>query len=274
MLQKERFSEEQILEGIQYALQEIEPPRNNATFDADTELYSFFRENMAGFDICPLEVLEDVAIYFGFEWGQSRWLVWLKYHRMDSDTMQEKWLKEISPVMTFGRLARTIAKHAPFIPTQPVTVFGITCEKAGVFKGLCQLPEIDGKRIAPSKRLDEVISPWSACEFLHRTRWVCQADITDAPKYWSLIKFNSWDLAAANVAFYVTSSYCMAMAISQTNSFNDWIYAWALTAFIVGILAKNSVLRKTSNPWPEGISTFGDLSHFIVKQRSLANVNT
>ncbi len=273
MVKKERFTEEQILEGIQYALQEIEPPRNNAKFDGDTQLSQFFTEHMAGLDVCPLQILECVAEYFGFEWGQSRWLVWLKYQRVVDEKSQEEWLREVSPTITFGRLARTIAKHAPFIPIQPVTVFGVSCEKAGVFKGLCQLPQANAKRIAPSTRLDKVVSPWSANEFLRRARWVCQADISDAPRYWSLLKFNPWDLAAANLAFYLTSSFCMAIAVAQTDSFNGWIYAWALIAFIMGILAKNFVLRQISNPWPDGISTFGDLSRSIVKQRLLMDIS-
>ncbi len=272
MKQKERFTTEQILQGLHYALDEIGHPCENATFNADTQLYPFFEEHLSGFDTCPLEILEEVAWYFGVDWKESRWILWLQYRNVKDDSDIKIWLEEISPTMTFGRLARTIARHAPFIPSKPVTLFGITCKKAGIFKGLCRMPEVAGKSVGPSTPLSEAINPFQASDFIKRANWVYGVKLPEAQEYGSVIDLltsKRIDVIVPNLAFCFTGIIWILVCLY----FIEALQSFMILPVIVGGLffafsAKWQMTKLLAKPFQSEIDTFADLSRLIDKLQS------
>ena len=224
---------------------------------------------------CPLAFLEDLADYFQFDWSQSRWMIWLKLHDKSLKTEKQRlaawdrWQREISPRITIRKLAELISRKAQVPSFEPITLFGSRCEPAGVFVGLCGLPEAGSLRCAPSTPLRVMRSSSRIRMLWQRAAWINGVPLPalEGPSAKRL-------RSAADLAMLTT--YCLALPIAFGVGFFASQFGYSLltglsglAALVGALLLGEHVADRLHDPLPQGVEQFGDLARLIAKQRNL-----
>lgn len=222
---------------------------------------------------CPLLFLEDLAEYFQFRWNDRRWGVWLKLRDKTVRTARqrkdawERWQREVAPQLTIRRLAMLIARKARVPSFEPVTIFGSCCEPAGVFLGLCGLPELDGRRFAPSTPLRAIKSSSKLCELWKRAEWINGVKLPKLQER-STVRLRSAADAVQLATFCIVLPIAIAVGVFFGQSNSELLAVTSgVAAFIASLCVGCNVADRLHNPLPEGIERFGDLARQIVQQR-------
>lgn len=269
-----RFTTEQVLRGIQaYVDREFGVHLHLDPEASVSEYYEIIREQMG----CPLEFLCEISAYFGLQWDERRWAAWLKLPRPSRirtisretrERLWDDWLEKKSRPKTIRALAAQIARHAEGTSMTPTTIFGVPCAPAGAFRGMCQLPELAGRKIAPSTPIRKQLGAGQIESLLRRSAWISGAKIKieKGLSIWSdplpyrivlavLLVFPGiplvFGILAAHLPLPPLAAICIAIAIVAT-------VLWRM----------HDQLR---NPLPDGVTTFGDLSRLIADGRSVAS---
>ena len=222
---------------------------------------------------CPLQFLEDLAQYFQFPWNEGRWAVWLQLRDTSLKTKQQRqaawehWQQETAPQFTVRTLAELVARKARVPSFEPVTILGSRCESAGVFLGLCSLPEAGSGRYAPSTPLRAIKSSYSIRELWKRAEWINGVKLPklEGPSAARLS-------CAADVVQFATLCLALPAAIGLgvlVGDFGGTYLGWGggVVAFITSLCIGFNFADRIHNPLPTGIERFGDLARFIVEQR-------
>jgi hypothetical protein len=229
---------------------------------------------------CPLQFLEALASYFQFEWSESRWGLWLQLRDDSLKTKRERqaawehWQQAIAPQITVRTLAELVARKAQAPSFEPVAILGSTCEPAGVFIGLCCLPEAEKGRYAPSTPLRALKSSQRIRDLWKRAEWINGVKLPklDEP---SAKRLNS----AADAVQLATLCLALPIAVGFGVLLADiccvyiggyWdLVGWGggVVAFVASLCIGFDLADRVHNPLPEGIERFGDLARLIVKQR-------
>lgn len=268
----QRYSTEQVLRGIQ-AYFDVHVLGHH-TIDPDASVADYC-EIVAENDGCPLWFLMSLSRYFGLSWSSGRWGVWLKLPRDTGDTKLSRhdreslymlWQNETGKSITVRKLAEYIARHARGVSMEPTTVLGRYCTPAGAFRGLCELPEVRGKRVGPSTKLRDVMGAWKLTEFWGRAEWVSGQPL---PKLniWSIWSDPlPWKWVVPVIAIYVGGSGWVG-AFAIRFGMPLWFIAFLSVATFFALAAW---IENNRNPLPEGIQTFGDLARLIARRNAEA----
>lgn len=262
-----RFTTEQVLRGIQAYVDEHVDAELAIDPDASVNEY---RQAIVDSHECPLWFLEMLAEYFGFHYDEVRWLVWLKLQPDRKLTKSEQkqawkhWQNVTSKSITVRRLAEHIAKHAPGTSMEPVTVFGVPCAPAGAFRGLCKLPELSGKRVAPSTSIVGILGGSKTEQLWNRAKWISGSKLPALKHdpWWSLRSPADWvDALGQCLAIIVALATLISIGLETGSAF--YAFAAAVPALVVLLTLTYSASDKLRNPLPEGVTTFGDLARLI-----------
>jgi hypothetical protein len=213
-----------------------------------------------------------LASYFQFQWSEDRWAVWLQLRddslktKMQRQAAWEHWQQEVAPKFTVRKLAELIARKARVPSFEPVTIFGSRCELAGVFLGLCSLPEASNGHYAPSTSLRIIKSSRRLRKLWNRAEWIngVKLPTLDQPSKW---RFGSWagglELLTSLIAIvvFITAFWRVGQL--------DWCFAFfaGCAAALIALVIGETVVDRVHNPLPCKIERFGDLARLIVEQR-------
>lgn len=274
-----RYTVEQAFRGMQAFV--AENCGDKVVLELDEPLITYMQAAVDSHE-CPLEFLEDLASYFQFEWSENRWAIWLKLRDKSLKAMTKKqqevawnnWKNDVAPQFTVRRLAELIARKARVASFEPVTIFGSHCEPAGIFLGLCGLPESKNGRHAPSTPLRAIGGSTRICELWTRAEWISGARLP-AVKQLRLCQPQSLIQHVRMIAFglagFATFMVCGLAACAafdaEPNTPSFWLGpALGATAAGLAMLAIRRVAERVHNPLPEGVQTFGDLAKLIAAQ--------
>lgn len=228
---------------------------------------------------CPLLFLEDLAEYFQFQWSDRQWSVWLRLRDKSIRTKKqrkeawEKWQREVAPQFTVRKLTLLIARKARVPSFEPVTIFGSHCAPAGIFLGLCGLPEVGGARYAPSTPLNVMKSSYSLRELWKRAEWINGVKLPKLQKR-SVMRPRSAADAVQLAAFCLALPIAIGVGILFGRSGSDLLAVFSgVVAFVASLGIGCRVADRIHNPLPEGIDCFGDLARLIVEQRQHASAS-
>jgi len=268
----QRFNTDQVLGGIQSFTNELVDDSIVIHADASVNDYAKVIEKHYG---CPLEFLWELSDYFGLRWGEVRWAAWLQLPRpkrgarvtkRDREAQWQHWQRTTSQSITVRKLAEYIARHARGISMEPTTVLGRYCAPAGAFRGLCELPEVRGKRVGPSTKLRNVMGACKIAEFWRRAEWVSGQTL---PKLhlWSIWTDPlPWKWVVPAIALYVGGSGWLG-AFATRFEMPLWFFAFLAVATFFAMAAW---IENNCNPLPEDVQTFGDLARLIARRNAEA----
>jgi hypothetical protein len=215
---------------------------------------------------CPLEFLAHMASEFGLSWGEARWMIWLKLRDKTARTKRQRsqawirWQREVGPTITVRDLAAYIARHSAGQSLAPATVFGVTCAKAGVFLGMCRMPEVAGEHVAPSTPLMSLRSSTRVRNLFRRLAWVSGSPLPALP---GPDESAPWVLAFLAVPLIAVISVAAAFVSSP------------IVCGMAGMIACTATLwcgwrvaDRTHDPLPAGVQTFGDLARLVVERQA------
>ena len=264
-----RFTVDQVLRGLQAWVDDNWS--GDTQLDPDRSLLDY-RDEAQRQDECPLLTLQGIAEHFGLDWGESRWIVWLNLRddglqtAREREAAWERWVVESAPRLTVRRLAEAIAKRAEGISFDPVAILGRRCGPAGAFYGLCNLPELRGRRVGPSTPLRAALDWRQLRAAWRRTQWIAGCELPalrspDAVGETTVTQLA--DVAAtATMATIVIAAMCAASAAGL------WL---AAIAGVVGAATAVELRRRflywLIDPWPAELQTFGDLARRIAHNR-------
>lgn len=269
----QRFTTEQVLRGIQRFVDEVVGDDVRVRPDESVNCYADVINKNYG---CPLEFLWGLSIYFGLNWNIERWVVWLQLPRprrnerlskREQESHWEDWQQTTSQSITVRKLAEYIARHARGVSMQPVTVFGRHCAPAGVFRGLCELPEVRGKRIGPSTELRSIMGAWKLEEFWKRAEWVSGQKLPQL-SIWSVWTSPlPWRWVAPAILAYVGGACLLGGLAAQFG-----LPLWLMSVICVGLFFATAawIENNVRNPIPDEVQTFGDLARLIAQSSKVA----
>lgn len=272
-----KYTIDQAFRGIQAFVSEN--CGDNVVLDLDEPLTTYEQAARDSHE-CPLQFLVELARYFQFEWSESRWGIWLQLRDDSLKTMRERraawehWQQAIAPRITVRTLAELVARKAQVPSFEPVTILGSRCELAGIFLGLCSLPETKHGRYAPSTPLRAIKSSQRIRDLWKRAEWI------NGVKLPKLDEPSAKRLQSAADALQL-ATLCLALPIAvgfgvllgdfcSVHIGGYWgLVGWCggVVAFIASLCIGFDLADRVHNPLPEGIERFGDLARLIVKQR-------
>ncbi|WP_152097777.1 hypothetical protein [Lacipirellula parvula] len=231
---------------------------------------------------CPLEFLADLASYFQFEWSENRWAIWLKLRNKSLKAMTKaqreatwsSWKSDVAPQFTVRCLAELMARKASVPSFEPVTILGSHCEPAGIFLGLCGLPESRNGRYAPSTPLRALGGSTRICKLWARAEWISGARLP-AVKQLRLCRPQNLIQHVRMVAFglggfatFIVSVFAAFAAFdAEPNTSSFWLGpALGVTAAGLVMLAISRIAERVHDPLPKEVQTFGDLAKLIAAQ--------
>lgn len=268
-----RFSPAQVLRGIEAFI--AEDCGRRLTLDADASVVETWKavEQFSSHE-CPLEFLTELAEYFQLDWSERRWVVWLKLRGDNSWTNRQRraawkqWNREIAPTIKVCDLVACISRRAPAPSLEPVTVFGHSCSAAGIFCGLCQLPEVDLLRVAPSTPLRKLGRLSRIRKLWKRIEWVSGVTLPPAKDIWP----QSWPTLAnvlgGGIALGVFGASIALGAMQRGPLYQIGGTIISMAALIAVIAFCGAIVDRLHNPLPEEVETFGDLARFIDRGRT------
>lgn len=268
-----RYSVAQVLRGIQAFVTEHCGPE--VQIDSTASVYAYCAPAADSHE-CPLVFLTELAEYFGFSCTERRWLVWLELQtnarlpRRERKAAWNRWEGEIAPRLTVAQLAEFIARHAPAQSLAPATVFGNRCASAGVFLGICEMPEARGRRLATSTPLRTLRSSQKIRQLWRRAEWVSGVILppVDEPSPRRLTKWSDWAMAAVGV---------LALACGVGVGATLWPTCGGaallpcLIAAAAPMLAGAAVVDRCHNPLPPDVVSFGDMARLIASRRTASD---
>lgn len=270
-----RYTIEQAFRGIQAFM--TENCGDKIVLELDAPLTTYEQAARDSHE-CPLQFLEDLARYFQFEWSESRWGIWLKLRdsslktKKDRQAAWEHWQQTIAPQITVRMLAELVARKARVPSFEPVTILGSRCEPAGVFLGLCGLPEAKGGRYAPSTPLQNIKSSQRIRELWKRAEWINGVKL---PKLQgpSAKRLHSAADAVQLATFCLAMPIAIGMGVVIGNAGGVYLGSFSgVVAFIASFGIGCNLAHRIHNPLLEGIERFGDLARLIVEHRKQTNV--
>lgn len=267
-----RYTVEQVLRGIQ-AFVESNCGRG-VVISPDASVLRY-QKAAADSHECPLLFLEDMARYFGLEWGERRWIIWLKLRdrtktKAAREAAWQHWQQEIGPTILVRDLAQLIAARAVAPTFEPATVLGRRCAAAGVFLGICSLPEVGQQRLPPSAPLRTLGRSSTICQLWKRAEWISGAPLP-AVRPASVRRLTSladWLKAGTfGAAIAIVIACCLLV---------DWPLCM-LVGGVFGCLilwAGCEVVDHVDDPLPAHVRTFGDLAKLIAASRTAVTIAT
>jgi hypothetical protein len=260
-----RYTVEQVLRGMQAFVTEHCGPE--VVLDPDKSVNEY-REAAAASHECPLEFLRDMASCLNLERNEGRWAAWLKlrgeasWSKRRREEAWEAWQREVAPALTVRALAEYIARRAVGQSLAPATVFGVTCAKAGVFLGLCDMPEVAGLRVAPSTPL-QVLGRSSRIQNLwRRLEWVSGVKLPATRGVEAAGMSSLGDVVWALTCF----ASPIAAILALVSTYDVMGGACVLTALLAGfgeLIGGWCVADRLHNPLPQGVVSFGDLARLV-----------
>ncbi len=265
-----RFTTEQVLRGIQaYVYEHVDDKLVLDPYASVNE----YREAVEESHECPLAFLSMLAEYFGFQFSERRWIVWLRLpngkglSKAQRGRLWEAWQKRTAHELTVRKLAEHIADLAPGTSMEPATVFGVPCAPAGVFHGLCKLPEVVGKRVGPSTQIGKVLGGWKIEQLYGRAEWISDTSLPPLKRnpWWSLSSPSNWvDGIGLGTAILAALGALIYVGVVTESAF--WGFVVAVPTLAVILLIVSACSDAIRNPLPDGITTFGDLARLIADQ--------
>jgi hypothetical protein len=264
-----RYTVEQVLRGMQAFVTEWCGPE--VVLDPDKSVNEY-REAAAESHECPLAFLSHMASHLNLKRDESRWVVWLKLRGEETWSKRQReeawaaWQRDVAPTLTVRALAEYIARRAPGQSLAPATVFGVTCPKAGVFLGICDMPEMKGMRVAPSTPLKAIGSSTRIGKLFRRLEWVSGVSLPaiDGPNSTAV-----WNLAilSSPIVGLVSGVVAWDLANSAVSG------AIALGAAIATLVLGWRIADRLHDPSPAGVVTFGDLARLVAARADAAAPN-
>ena len=265
-----RYTLEQAFRGIQAFVAEQCGPK--VILQLDEPLVTYEQAARESHE-CPLEFLEDLGAYFQIQWSETRWGLWLKLRdrtatsRKQRKAAWERWQQETAPQITVRCLVELIVRKARVPSFEAVTIFGSHCEPAGAFLGLCALPEMKERRVAPSTSLLELKSSQQICVLWKRAEWINGVTLP------TLQQPSPWQgRTAADILQGVT--YIAAFASAASAAVGVWLAGGvvlsglaAMAAGVATLCFGNSIVDRLHNPLPPNVERFGDLARLIAEGR-------
>ncbi len=252
---RERYSESQVLCGLRHVWADTTgTDKDESSFNADTRIDTYLKSDGLWDEIDFADVFWCLEKFFCFTCSEQEWLDFFGFEvaRRSND----EWERTIAPSLTFGALSRFIADRAAVIASfDPVTVFGKECGPAGAFTGIQQPIS---KRIAPSDRIIDVIRGERLDQFWGRLRWLTENSIPELPAIWS-----NASGAAGCLATLLAISGVIA-SLSQSNI--SWAASGIASAVAIYVIA--IAYKWLTNPLPDDVATFRDLSNLIAGNRN------
>lgn len=256
-----RFTTEQVLRGIQaYVFDEVD---GKLIIDSEASVNDY-REAITKSHECPLFFLTELAAYFGFRYGEDRWIVWLNLTDTKRRQGWEHWQDVTSKALTVRKLAEHIARYAPGTSMAPVTVFGVHCAPAGAFRGICELPEIGGRRVAPSTPIAQTLGGSRIVGLWNRAAWISGTTLPTLKRtpWWSLTSLANWiDAIGFGLASIATVAVLMGIGTATGSGWAAVIVALPVLISVLG--ATHAASDRCCNPLPDGVETFGDLARLV-----------
>lgn len=265
-----RYTIEQAFRGIQAFV--TENCGDKVVLELDAPLTTYEQAARDSHE-CPLQFLEDLARYFQFEWSESRWGIWLKLRDSSLKTKKERqaawehWQQTIAPQITVRALAELVVRKAQVPSFEPVTILGSYCEPAGVFIGLCCLPEANGARFAPSTPLRAIKSSQRLRELWRRAEWINGVKL---PKLQgpSAKRLHTAADAVQLATFCLVLPIAIGVGVFLGNAGGVSLGSFGgVIAFIASFGIGCTLADRVHNPLPAGIERFSDLARLIVEQR-------
>ncbi|QDU57839.1 hypothetical protein [Aeoliella mucimassa] len=265
------FTTEQVLRGIQaYVTEHVD---EELVLHPDASVSKYYDDVKESHD-CPLWFLMELSDYFGFKSNERHWIVWLKLplsqwvSPSEGKRLWQDWQDETSRKITVRKMAEFIARRAPGASFDPVTVFGVHCRPAGAFRGLCDLPELQGKRVGPSTSIFGQLGNSKTRTLWGRAGWASGFVLPALRKTAS----EAWLETSYGVSLFVAA--VLAIAAAFLLIWDDIFPAmWMVAVAAIGLPAivlcfLGSIADQFRNPLPEGITTFGDLARLISKAQT------
>ena len=286
-----RYSAEQIIRGIEFFFSDYGDL--DVSLDPDASVYAYVEQATEADGECPLYFLCALGEYFGLEWGEERYIAWLKLPRSGAQQCcsredhvgmkaKEEWEEQVAPTLTVRRFAEYLARKVPGTSFAPRTIFGRPCAEAGVFLGLASCPEVGGRRIAPSTPLTNALSESRLEGLWKRAEWISGQRLPQLPGHDDLFCFSPPAVGLANAVFWAVLLplllvFLGLLATTLANVGWDWWFvglvlgglSLALTCYIAHS-ARWACLMRTTPVTPEGVVTFGDLAQAIVAGQAKA----
>lgn len=269
-----RFTTEQVLRGIQTYLDEQFGVHLHLNPEASvSEYYEIIHKRLG----CPLLFLCEVSTYFGLRWDERRWAIWLKLPRANRvrtlsneqrEEIWQQWLEQTSQPRTIRSLAEFISQHAKGCSMAPSTLFGIECGPAGAFQGICRLPEVGGRRLAPSTSIRATLGASSIESMLRRASWVSgtRIKIQKGFSLWS-DPLPCWLFPIVLFIFCVLPMLLGAFLAVELPLPPILVI---LGASAIGLFVLWKMHDRLRNPLPHGVRTFGDLARLIANAQTAA----
>ncbi|QDU91043.1 hypothetical protein Pla175_44600 [Pirellulimonas nuda] len=269
MASKVRYTPEQIIRGIESYFRECGDA--DTTLDPLSSVYEYHVAASEADGECPLWFLVGLGEHLGLDWGENRWSVLLKLprrkkSRADNIDSWRDWEERIAPKLTVNWLALAIARRLPGVSFEPVTVLGRRCAPAGAFYGLCSMPELQGRRVAPSTPLRRVLSRSAASRVVRRAAWVSGRDLPGDPLPHGSFSDPTGDvgvlLLIAGFAAVILGVFHGALSLVVSGAAIWLLYAgvlawseffWRLDCWAAsGITFRDLAQRIAADPWQPG----------------------
>ena len=240
-----RFTYSQTLCGLREVWENA--TGTNATFSAETRIYDYMQEDGSWAEIDFADIFYRIERTFGFDCPREEWMTLFG----ESGMSAERWLREVSPKLTFGALAQFIAERTPDgISFEPANFLNQKCAPAGAFLGMEELAKRNSvPEFAPSDRIIDVMRGNVLDSYWHQLRWMTEDRIPALPRLWRgiLVDIGFFgSIAIALVAYLVgLKAAFIASAV------------WAVC------LLSASAYKDLTNPIPAEVQTFRDLAELV-----------
>jgi hypothetical protein len=260
-----RYSVEQVLRGMQAFVTEHCGPE--VVLDPDKSVNEY-REAAAESHECPLEFLSHMASCLNLERNEGRWLAWLKlrgeasWSKRQREEAWEAWQRDVAPALTVRALAEYVARRAVGQSLAPATVFGVTCAKAGVFLGVCDMPEVAGLRVAPSTPLRVLHRSSRIQNLWRRLEWVSGVKLPTTRRF-EAAGMSSLGDATWALTCLASPIVGILAAIGTYDVMGGACVVSALLAGFGSLIGGWCAADRLHNPLPQGIVSFGDLARLV-----------
>ncbi|MEM9411936.1 MAG: hypothetical protein AAGA30_12530, partial [Planctomycetota bacterium] len=216
-------------------------------------------------DLCPLEVLDEIARQFELRVNESRWLILFQLEGKNSiETIQnEDDLLRILSQWTVADLARYIGQRIEIPCFEPTVILGKRCGPAGAFFGIRKL--LLGARITPSTPIKDKLNNqqirhlWSQLEIWsdHKPKTL------NTTNPFSLTSIANWVEAIGLVTTVFVTIWITFLSAQLGDSPKDsafYCLLFFLLTSLVGYGTTKCFADQFHNPLPKGYTTFGDIA--------------
>ncbi len=257
-MQTAKYTEQQILCGLQECWHDFFGTDDDEIFDADMRIDQYLKEHDLWDDFDLYYLVKEIEEFFHFMCSEEEWKDLFGINPPKNTV--EEWEELVGQHLTFRVLAQFIAERALAISFRPVIVIDRECAPAGAFFGIQEVVKNvapDSKRFAPSTKIIDVIRGKSLEKFWTQLKWFTRHEVPELSATWK----NAEELGCLVGLLGVPAGILIYLLTENSLSFVLIPFVCALIWWAFSSLYKNYV-----NPLPSGISTFRDLAMLIAAQ--------